>query len=158
MALATSKTSAWSRWTWRRFGWFGSRRTRDRCWTKVPAWASPSTPRPTTRVIDSLGTLLNRWVLSRLTATTRGGGIPSSSRTAVDRDHLTGHVRRRRGAQPGHRGGNLVRLAQATHRYHLLVAVHVVLPRLSGLGGEVPLQPRNFRYPRLGAGHRPTRC
>jgi hypothetical protein len=80
MARASSKTSAWRRCTWRRLGWFGSRRARDRCCTKVPAWASPSTPSPATRVIYSAGTLLNPWLSSRLTATTRGVGIRSSSR------------------------------------------------------------------------------
>ena len=30
----------------------GSRRTRDRCFTVAPAWASPATPRPASRVIE----------------------------------------------------------------------------------------------------------
>ena len=45
---SSSCSSAAMRWTWRRFGWVGSRATRDRCCTVVPACASPSTPRPST--------------------------------------------------------------------------------------------------------------
>ena len=46
---SSSKSSAWMRWTCRRFGIVGSRRTRDWCFTVEPRWASPSTPSPATR-------------------------------------------------------------------------------------------------------------
>lgn len=43
---SSSCSSVWMRWTCRRFGWVGSRATRERCFTVVPAWASPSIPWP----------------------------------------------------------------------------------------------------------------
>src|SRR5689334_18558660 len=58
------------RWTWRRLGWVGSWAMRERCWTVTPRWASPSTPRPARSRMPSWLTLLNRCVVSRLTATT----------------------------------------------------------------------------------------
>src|SRR6478609_2158142 len=60
------------RWTWRRFGWLGSRATRERCFTVTPEWMSPSTPRPARRVMDSRLGLLKLYSPLLLTATTRG--------------------------------------------------------------------------------------
>ena len=53
----SSKSSTWMRWTCRRLGMVGSRRTRDWCFTVEPKWASPSTPSPATRRMASHGRL-----------------------------------------------------------------------------------------------------
>ena len=66
----SSKSSAWMRWTCRRLGIVGSRRTRDRCFTVEPKWASPSTPIPATKRMASHGRLLKPWTPLRATATT----------------------------------------------------------------------------------------
>src|SRR5688500_18013988 len=58
------------RCTWRRFGSCGRQRLRDRCCTVAPAWASPSTPTPSTSRMASAFSLCRRWRGLRLTATT----------------------------------------------------------------------------------------
>src|SRR5690606_11123603 len=80
----SSNSSDWMRWTWRRLRRFGSLRTSYRCCTSVPACASPITPIPATSSIASTGCLLNPWVSSRLTDTTRG--VLTSGQ--LDRDQL----------------------------------------------------------------------
>jgi hypothetical protein len=71
-AARSSCSSLWMRCTWRRFGWLGSRATRDRCCTVTPRCASPSTPRPASSWIRSRPGLLKACVRSALTAATRG--------------------------------------------------------------------------------------
>jgi len=74
-------SSAWMKWTCRRFGWVGSAATRERCWTVTPECASPCTPSPGNSTISSTRTLLKRCSSSRHTATTRASSrsvtIPS---------------------------------------------------------------------------------
>ncbi len=70
-ASATSaKSSSWMRCTWRRFGWVGSCAIRERCLTVTPAWMSPSTPSPASRVMLSRFGLVNEYSPLLLTAVT----------------------------------------------------------------------------------------
>src|SRR6185312_3315453 len=55
---------------WRRFGWAGSRATRERCLTVTPACTSPSTPRPASKVMESRLGLVNEYSPLLLTAVT----------------------------------------------------------------------------------------
>ena len=48
------------------------RATRERCFTVVPQWASPSTPRPASSLICDVVTLENECIELVLTAMTRG--------------------------------------------------------------------------------------
>ncbi|MDP7305097.1 MAG: hypothetical protein QGG09_18460 [Pirellulaceae bacterium] len=52
------------------FGWFGSRATRERCFTVLPKCASPSTPKPAKSLMLSQLGLLNVCVALMLTAVT----------------------------------------------------------------------------------------
>lgn len=64
------KSSDWIKWTWRRFGGGGLILRRDRCWTVVPAWQSPSTPRPAINVMDGWLILEKTWLALVETART----------------------------------------------------------------------------------------
>src|SRR5688572_17621728 len=82
-SFSSSNNSEWMRWTCRRFGRLGSRATRERCFTVSPACASPSTPRPASKRIESAGFLLKLWVGLRWTARTVGDDIYSSHYTKL---------------------------------------------------------------------------
>src|ERR1700730_2953326 len=70
LALSSSCSSAWIRWTWRRLGWLAKRASRERALPVAPAAASPSTPSPTSSRIFSWFGLVSVWPGLRLTAAT----------------------------------------------------------------------------------------
>src|SRR3954454_12885871 len=74
------------RCTWRRFCVDGFRATRERCRTVVPACASPSTPTPSTRVIEAAAGLLNACSAWRWTEATEAATAPSWPAESGDRD------------------------------------------------------------------------